>query len=121
MEKINLKNQEVEVVDCEECGHEMVNIDADQIQQGDLTMLKHFGIRVSNPETEKQICVVCEFEPEEQETFGRKIADFFSDLADSDSDSGFFSGGSFGGSSSLGGFRGFGGGSFGGGGASRGF
>lgn len=93
----------------------MVNLDADQLEPGDLTTLKSAGVRISNPETTKPICVNCEFL-----TFGKKVAEWFEDN-DDDDDSSFFGG--FGlGSTSFGGFGGrIGGGGFGGGGASRGF
>ena len=104
-DKIQLINQEVEIEKCRECDNLMVNLDADQLSLGDLTTLKKSGVRISNPNTDKAVCISCEYN-----TFGRKIADFFED--DSDDDSSFFS---------SGGFGGFGGGVFGGGGASRGF
>ncbi len=125
-EKLQLKNQIVEVVKCknDDCGHLMVNIDADQLQPGDLAILKKHAVRISNPETEAPVCVNCEVK-----TLGRRIADWFE--SEDDDDSSFFSstpsssGSLFGGSSSFGGFGGgfggFGGGSFGGGGAARGF
>src|SRR3972149_677908 len=115
---IQLKNQIVEINECEECNHKMVNIDADQLQPGDLSILKNEGVRISNPETTKPICVNCEIK-----TFGKRLVDWFESDNDDD-DSSFFSptpsssGSLFGGSS---GFGGFGGGSFGGGGASRSF
>ena len=83
-DKIELAHQEVEVVECENCNHLMVNIDADQLHPGDLTKLKGEGVRISNPDTEKPYCLNCE-----QKTFGRKVADFFE--SDDDDDSGFFS------------------------------
>ena len=127
MENIKLAKQEVAVEKCRECDHLMVNLDADQLAPGDLVTLKHAGIRISNPDTDKAVCLNCEYK-----TFGRQVADFFeSDKSDDDDDSSFFSSdggfGSFGGYShssptpSFGGFGGFGGGSFSGGGASRGF
>lgn len=112
--------QQQEVIECTKCSHLMINIDADELKQGDLKQLKKLGVRVSNPDTEEPICVSCEYK-----TIGRKLADWFED--DDDDDSGFFSsstGGFLGGSTSIGGFGGFGGfggGSFGGGGASRSF
>jgi hypothetical protein len=117
--KIKLTKQEVEVVKCDDCGHTMVNLDVDQLSPGDLQTLKKEGIRISNPETEKEICINCEYK-----SFGRKLSDWFE--SEDDDDSSFFSsGGVFGGSDSFGGFGGgfggFGGGSFGGGGVSRGF
>lgn len=123
-EKIKLTNQEVEIVECKECKHQMVNLDVDQLAPGDLATLKAAGVYISNPETTEEICVNCE-----HKTLGRKIADWFESEEDDD-DSDFFSpsggfhgsssGGGFGGFSG-GGFGGFGGGSFGGGGAGRGF
>lgn len=130
-DKIKLTNQEVDVVKCETggCGALMVNIDAGQLRPGDLTTLKGKGVRISNPETDKPICL-----NDEYKTLGRKVADWFESDDDDDDDSTFFrpsvgSGfGGFGGGSSSGGglfgggsFGGFGGGSFGGGGASRSF
>lgn len=125
-DKIQLKNQEVEVEECQKCGDLMVNVDADQLAQGDLTILKRAGVKVSNPETEEPICVTCEYD-----TWGSRLSGFFtsggsSDESDSDdssffhSSSGSFGGGSYGGGFG-GGFGGFGGGGFGGGGASAGF
>lgn len=102
----------------------MVNLDADQLAPGDLVALKKGSVRISNPDTDKAICINCE-----HVTFGRKVADFFE--SDDDDDSSFFGGatGGFLGGASSGGFGGFsggsfggfGGGGFGGGGASRGF
>lgn len=119
-DKIQLAKQEVEVEQCRECSKLMVNLDADQLAPGDLTLLKNSGVRISNPDTDKAVCISCEYQ-----TFGRKVADFFEDEEDDDDDSSLFSGGVFGGShlggGGFGGFGGFGGGGFGGGGASRGF
>lgn len=129
-DKIQLKNQEVEIEECRECKSLMVNLDADQLSPGDLTTLKKAGVVISNAETDKAVCIKCEYK-----TFGRKVADFFEsnndDDDDDDDDSSFFSGGGFigrasqggfgGGGLSGGGFGGWGGGGFGGGGASRGF
>lgn len=118
---IQLKNQTVEIVECKECDHKMVNIDADQLQPGDLSLLKNNGVRISNPETTNPVCVNCEVK-----TFSKRLSDWF-ETDDDDDDSSFFSstpsssGSLFGGSSGFGGFGGFGGGSFGGGGASRSF
>ncbi len=121
-----MKNQEVEVMKCESqgCTSAMVNIDADQLQPGDLATLKAAGVRISNPETSDPICVNCEVR--DKKTFDQRLSSWFED-EDDDDDSSFFSstpssGGSlFGGSSGFGGFGGFGGGGFGGGGAARGF
>lgn len=125
-DKIQLKSQTVEGIKCKECDSLMANIDADQLQPGDLVNLKKEGVRISNPETEEPICVNCEV----KKTFSRRVADWF-ESEDNDDDSSFFSGtpsssgSSFGGSSGFGGFGGgfggFGGGGFSGGGASRGF
>jgi uncharacterized membrane protein YgcG len=113
---INLQRQDVEVEECEKCGHLMVNIDEDELRQGDLIILKRKGVRISNPNTEDLICVDCEFT--EPESFGSKVSSWFDD-DDDDDDSGFFGGGSS--SSFGGGFGGFGGGGFSGGGAGRSF
>ena len=121
---VELQKQSVKVVGCDDCSYLMVNIDADQVAEGDLLTLKRLGLRLSNPETKEEICLNCEV-PKRQ-NFRDKVNDWFNtpskdDDDDDDTDSGFFSGGVFGGSSSGGGFGGFGGGSFSGGGASRGF
>lgn len=122
-EKIKLVAQEPEVENCRECSGLMVNLDTDQLQPGDLTTLKLAGVKISNPETDKAVCISCEYK-----TFGRKVSDFFD--SDDDDDSDFFKPSSpsissfpsiFRGGSSFGGFGGFGGGSFGGGGANRAF
>jgi uncharacterized membrane protein YgcG len=120
---IQLKNQMVRVEKCKICDSLMVNLDTDQLAEGDLVTLKRAGIVISNPETDKLVCIKCEYR-----TFGRKIADFFESTDDDDSH--FFnppsisspsSSSIFGGHSSFGGFGGFGGGGFSGGGASRAF
>lgn len=122
-DKVFLAKQECEVVECEVSHVKMLNIDADELQPGDLKFIKKIGLTISNPETDKPIAL-----GEEYRSFGRKLADWFEkDTDNDDDDSDFFSsvpsssGSIFGGSSSFGGFGGFGGGGFGGGGASRGF
>jgi uncharacterized membrane protein YgcG len=124
MNRVKLSHQTVDIVRCEECSHKMVNLDKHELYSGDLAKLKNEGVRVSNPDTEKAICIHCE-EPD----------GFFSNWFDSDDndDSGFFSGIALGGLSSIGssssgssggfggGFSGFGGGGFSGGGASGSF
>lgn len=114
---ISLAKQQVKVVKCEKNDELMVNLDTNHLAPGDLTTLKQAGVSVSNPDTDKPICIHCEYR-----TMGRKVADFFE--SDDDDDSSFFGGGStFGGgwdsdSDSGSSFGGFGGGSFSGGGAS---
>jgi uncharacterized membrane protein YgcG len=117
---IQLANQEVEVIKCNECDHLMVNIDADQLSPGDLTLLKSYRVRISNPTTEDEVCVNCD--PVERTSFVEKLGSWFDD-DDDDDDSGFFSSPSSSSSGSFGGgsFGGFGGGMFSGGGASRSF
>lgn len=118
--KVDLQKQTVQVIGCEDCGHEMVNIDADQVAEGDLLILKRVNVRLSNPETSDPICLNCEIE--KKPTFKERVSDWFNSSSSADdSDSGFFSGGVFSGSSSGGGFGGFGGGVFSGGGASGSF
>jgi uncharacterized membrane protein YgcG len=119
-DKIQLANQEVQVVQCEKCGALMVNIDANQIELGDMRILKLAGVRISNPDTEDKICLNCEVMI--RPSFREKVKHYYEhDDADDSSlfhhesdDSGTHIG--FGGS-----FGGFGGGIFGGAGASRGF
>ncbi len=120
-ESIKLQKQEATIEKCKECGKLMVNLDADQIARGDLAVLKGAGVRISNPETDKAVCVSCDYQ-----TIGHKIARFFETDMESDdnhaSDESFFTpSGGFLGGSSFGGFSGFGGGSFSGGGASGSF
>jgi len=122
--QVQLKKLAPIVEKCRECSRLMVNLDVNQLEPGDLVTLKTSGVRISNPDTDKAVCISCE-----HKTFGREVADFF-DTDDDDNDSSFFgstggflgglSSGGFGGFSG-GGFGGFGGGSFGGGGAGRGF
>ncbi len=130
-DKIQLTNQEVEVVASDVSGLPMVNVDLHKLAQGDLMKLKQMGVTVSDVTQAGNIPV--------HETLGHKIAQWFetdnsdngTDDSDDDDDSTFFhptGGGFFGGSTGGGmgggfggGFGGFGGGSFGGGGASASF
>lgn len=126
---VNLqKLKELDVVRCEETQVPMLNIDADQIQPGDLAFIKKLGLTISNPDTDKPVALGVDYV---EESWGKKINDFLTSDDDNDDDSSFFGSGGgsflggfgsggFGGSSS-GGFGGFGGGSFSGGGAARGF
>lgn len=126
-------NKDLEVVACQETGVPMLNIDADQLQQGDLVFIKRLGLTISNPDTDKPVALGVDYK---ENSFGHKLASWFEnsegdesdDSDDDDDDSSFFhsssagslfGGGSFGGIG--GGFGGFGGGGFGGGGASAGF
>lgn len=116
---IYLQRQDVEVVGCEECGHDMVNLDANELMPGDLLILKRKGIRVSNPETDNQLCEHCEHKESD-------ISRWYDN--DDDDDNDFFTYPSTyrtptysSPSISIPSFRGFGGGGFSGGGASRGF
>lgn len=119
-DQVQLTEQTQEVVACQETGVLMLNIDADELQPGDLTKIKRMGLTISNPETDKPVALGVDL-PEKEDSFGRKVASWFE--SDDDDDSSFFtpmptssSGFSFGG-----GFGGFGGGGFSGGGVSRGF
>ena len=117
-EMVTLQKQNVKVELCQKCRGLMVNIDANQIEKGDMVTLKGLGLIISNPETPDPICIKCEIET--KPTFRRKAYEWFK--SDSYDDSSLHSSsGSWGGSSSGGGFGGFGGGLFGGGGAGRGF
>lgn len=113
-DKIQLVKQVAEIEHCRECKNLMVNLDTDQLAPGDLSTLKKAGVKISNPDTDKAVCIACEYR-----TFGRRVADFFEQ--DDDDDSSFFSSGGFSGGHSSGGFGGFGGGAFSGGGATGGF
>lgn len=118
---VELQEQECEVVASEVSGKLMLNIDANELQPGDLTFIKQLGLTISNPDTDKKVAVDEDYE---HGSFGHTIASFLGGVAadramdDTHDDSSFFSGGSFGGGSSFGGF---GGGGFSGGGASGGF
>lgn len=123
-------NKDLEVVECQETHVPMLNIDADEIQKGDLVFLKSIGLTISNPDTDKPVALGVDFK---EDSFGSRLAKWFEE--NNDDDDSFFSrpstytptplfgGGSFGGIGGGfgGGFGGFGGGSFGGGGVSRGF
>lgn len=128
-DKVELTKQTQEVVKCIESGVLMLNIDADQLQPGDLTYIKKINLTISNPETDKPVALGVEYR-----TIGRTLSDWFeSEDEEDDDDTPFFSpsssGSIFRGSRSSGGFGGFGGGGFGGfgggrfsgGGAARGF
>ena len=120
-DEILLAQGATKVVRCDECHHRMVNVDAKDMRPGDLVKLKAASVRISNPETDKEVCLECD-PPSWRQAFNDWYSAPVSD--DDDDDSSFFSGGSFfGGSSSSGGssFGGFGGGSFSGGGASGGW
>lgn len=112
-EIIRLIKQEVKVIKCELCGEPMVHVDKNKLVTGDLVTLKKAKVKVSNPDTDNNVCVNCE---EPKSTYSKWHND--------DDDSHFFntpsSDSGFGGGDS-GGFGGFGGGDFGGGGASSGF
>ena len=125
---VELQGQTQDVVECEESGVLMLNIDADELKQGDLTFIKKLGLTISNPETEEPIALGVELR--KKETVADRVNSYFEDDEDDDDDSSFFSPstGAFLGSLALGslggfggGFGGFGGGGFSGGGASRGF
>lgn len=122
-DKVYLKTQMQEVVASEVSGRLMLNIDADELQPGDLTFIKKLGLTISNPHTDRPIAID-EVVPK---LLSERVADFF-ESKDDDDDSSFFNdkgsflgGSSFGGLGGFGGFGGFGGGSFGGGGITRGF
>lgn len=122
---ITLQRQDVEVVECDECDHLMVNLDEDELRPGDLVILKRKGVRISNPHTTEEVCVDCEYDSGSNGRVGAGLATALSswfDDDDDDDDSSFFSTPSHSSTPSFGGgFGGFGGGSFSGGGASRSF
>ena len=115
-DSIELQKQNVKVEKCRECDELMVNLDVDQLAPGDLITLKRLDVKISNPNTDKAVCLNCEYR-----TFGKKLNDWFNKEDDDDDSSFFKPSGGFLGSSSSGGFGGFGGGGFGGAGATRGF
>jgi uncharacterized membrane protein YgcG len=88
-DEIQLTNQKATIEKCKHCDGMMVNLDVNQLAKGDLTTLKNAGVAISNPDTDKDLCIKCE-----HKTLGRRIADFFegsgneTDLSDdSDDDS----------------------------------
>lgn len=122
-DKIQLANQLVEVVQCENCNKLMVNLDNEELQPGDLVILKRQRLQISNPNTKNHVCINCEVKG-----FWDRVNNFLETDDDDEDDSGFFSSspsiggfGGFGGGFGGGGFGGFGGGGFNGGGASRSF
>jgi uncharacterized membrane protein YgcG len=113
------------VVLCEKTGVHMLNIDADDIQRGDLPFIKSLGLTISNPDTQRPIALGVDFL---EGSWGERVSDFLDNDAEEDDDdsdffdeAGSFLGGfgndGFGGDS----FGGFGGGMFSGGGASEDF
>lgn len=121
------KGDALDVVACQETDVPMLNIDANQLQPGDLKFIKSLGLTISNPDTDKPVALGVDYK---DESWGHRISKYLSDDNDNDDDSTFFGSGGFlgggsswggGGLSSGGGFGGFGGGSFSGGGASGGF
>jgi uncharacterized membrane protein YgcG len=129
---VELQGQTQDVVECEESGVLMLNIDADEIKKGDLHFIKKLGLTISNPETDEPIALGVELK--KKETVAEKVNRYFEEEEDDDDDDSFFSSsaglfagalsaglGGFGGGFSGGGFGGFGGGGFSGGGATRGF
>lgn len=136
---VHLQRQEKEVVACEKTGVLMLNIDANELAQGDLAFIKKLGLTISNPDTDAPVAIGVDYNPD---TFGESVAAYLGgssfatdededeeeddeDDHDHDDDSFLFGSvagalagslaGDFLGSSSFGGF---GGGSFNGGGAS---
>lgn len=133
------------VVKCEETDVLMINVDANELVEGDLSFLKALGLTISRSDTDRPIAIqaeenaegttaaavaaylaLAEKRREEEEVARQRRREREEEeeteerqrREDQDDDSSFFSGGSFGGGS---GFGGFGGGSFGGGGASGSF
>jgi uncharacterized membrane protein YgcG len=104
------------IVKCEQCDHDMINVDAKEVTRQDLINLRKRGIRISNPNTKDRLCIACH---------AQRISDWYNapkpeeeeddSYHDSHLDSFGSMGGYFGGS---GGFGGFGGGMSAGGGAS---
>lgn len=108
--------KEVEIEKCQKCDHDMVNVDRDQVTESDVINLRNKGIRISNPDTEDLICLVCHaqhFVDWYNEPKKEKEEDSYhsSSISSLGSIGGFFGGG----------FGGFGGGKMSGGGASSGW
>lgn len=125
---VHLHKQEQEVVQCEETDVLMLNVDADELEPGDLRFIKALGLTISDPNTERPVAI--SVEDSLAGSVAAAAATYFvaKKKDDDDDDSSFFEPTSrlFGGHSSFGGFGGggfggFGGGGFSGGGASRSF
>lgn len=122
MKKLYLPSsgKELSIEECKRCGHEMVNVDKDELKEVDAQLLNLLAIRWSNPRTEESICIRCDilkrfgFEEEKEERPKPYIPP---PSISRPASPGSIFGGGFGGFS--GGFGGFSGGSFGGAGASR--
>ena len=85
-DKVHLQKQVQEVVKCQQTGVLMLNIDADQLQKGDLRFIKKLGLTISNPDTDKPVALGVDYK---KESWGQRIADFFaspSDGGDSEED-----------------------------------
>ena len=79
---VNLqKLANLEVVKCQETGVSMLNIDADQIQPGDLSFIKKLGLTISNPDTDKPVALGVDYI---EDSWGHRIHEFLT--ADSSSD-----------------------------------
>lgn len=91
-DKIQLTNQEVEVVASDKGGIPMVNVDLNKLAKGDLGLLKKKGVSISDSSKEGNLSVTEEFADHavvEKPTLGHKIAAWFGadDVDSSDSDS----------------------------------
>ena len=106
-------NREYEIEECSKCYHKMINIDANEITQTDLILLRNNEIRVSNPNTDDLICLNCHVQ-HFIDWYNKKkevTRDHDSSISSLRSVGGFFGSG----------FKGFGGASFSGAGASLGW
>ncbi len=82
---VELQKQDVFVEKCNKCGEFMVNVNPKQVEKGDLVTLKRLGLKLTNPATKDQICLICEISREEEEsTLKRKVRDVFSSDNDDD-------------------------------------
>lgn len=109
---IELQKQDAKVCACNDCQALMVWTRYSTLLPGDLVTLKRLGLKLTNAATFDQVCIDCELAREKKEREKKEqVSTWFNKPSShSDSDSGFFGGGSS--------FGGFGGGSFSGGGAS---
>lgn len=96
--------KEVKIQKCEKCDHDMVNVDRDQVTESDVINLRNKGIRISNPDTEDLICLVCH---------AQHFVDWYNEPKKEEDDS--YHSSSISSLGSIGGFFGGGFGSFGGG------
>lgn len=82
---VQLRNQEQEVVKCQDSGVLMLNIDPTDVRPGDLPFIKALGLTISNPDTTDPVAIQIDTV---KGTLGDKVAMWWN--TDSSDDSEFF-------------------------------